>query len=169
MVRLLFATILIVVLVGQQDAHAKSAIWLERRQLVDWPTSASAAWPEARPASEFNVSPFMSITLHYEAERREILVEANFWPGAFAEGQQTTLSLYRRGDEEISLPASASSHFSVLTDRALTRDEIRKLQDETILVISADGLPHSLGVQLIPSLRTIQSDLQTCARLLDLE
>ncbi len=161
--RLVLVTLAFIAL-ACQSAQAETAFWLERG---NWwvGNNADRCVAGSRPSIETNISPFMSLKLLYENDRREIFVEANFWPDAFEKGQKTTMSLFRRGDVDVSLPATASNHYAIVSDRSLTRDESRILKNEMVLAVRAEGVPFSLGVQMIPSFGTIESDLKACARL----
>ncbi|GAB5469068.1 MAG: hypothetical protein Kilf2KO_20980 [Rhodospirillales bacterium] len=163
--RLFLATLALVLLVGQ-NARGESAFWLERGHWWIGNTK-DACVAGSRPSIEMNVSPFMSLELIYRPEGRELLVQANYWPDAFRKDQTTTMSLLKRGEEEIALPATAVTDYAILSDRGLTPKEIRELAKQIVLVVRAEGLAHGLGVQTIPSLRIIELDLKSCARFLE--
>lgn len=150
------------------SARAEPVYYLERGSW--WVGNvAGGCVAGSRPAIETNVSPFMNLLLRHDGESRAITIEASFWPNAFTADQKVHMVL-SGGGQDISLPATASDHYVIVSDeplaeRTLAR-EFRQLREADVITVRAEGLPHALGVRMIPRLSGIVSDLGTCARML---
>ena len=95
------------------------------------------------------------------------MVEASFWPNAFEPGETTEMIL-SGGGQDLSIPATASTHYALTSDEPLPplNQERRALREATVITVRAPGLDHLLGVQVLPGLGRLQNDLAMCASLL---
>lgn len=151
--------------VGQACAQAAYMHERENWSVFNLPDACVAT---SRPIAESNFSPYMVLNLSYEFDSKEIGVTAHLWPKAFVKGEQLVMGLRGFSNRElVELPATALTDYSVKSDRALTREEVRTLRDQHALIVMADGPPKQMAIQISPGLRSVVSDLRNCGRFVE--
>jgi hypothetical protein len=139
------AAVAFIVGLGAPSVLAEAAFY---HQQGNWivASGVDACHASNRPTIEMNVSPVAAVRFTKGPDSPDILFEAFYWPGAFAEAQRTTLSIARAGDAEVVLPATATSDYSVKTDRSFTREEIGILRDQQVFAVKSPDVDFALGV-----------------------
>jgi hypothetical protein len=122
----------------------------------------------SRTFSETNMSPVAAVRFIIEADTSEIFLETYFWPGAFKAGQATTLTMVKRRDAEIVVPATASTDYSATADRPFSRAELKILRNEHLIAVKATEVAWPVGAEgggfgmayrfLLDCARTVQAD-----------
>ncbi len=97
----------------------------------------------SRSFAETNMSPVATVRFIMLPETREVFLETYYWPGAIEKGQATTL----RFGKDVEVPATATSDYSVKTDRPFSREELKFLENEHLLGVKAADVSWPIGVE----------------------
>jgi|GEM_PF-1735943 len=129
---------------GLQPVAAENAYFHQQGNWVIASTKGACV-ASNRPFVEMNIFPAATVRLSQETGNDDIFLTAFYWPGAFEKGERTSLTLVKRKDMEVVLPATADTDMSVTADRALTREEMKVLQEEMQFAVRAgEGEPKRL-------------------------
>lgn len=148
-----------------QAAFAENAFYLQQ---ANWSVSSGPGncIASSRPFVETNISPVAAARFLLPAGSRDITLETYFWPGAFKEGQKTTLTLVKGKDREVIVPATATSDYAVMADRPFTREEMKILRNEQIFGVKAENVSSSVGVDAT-AFALAYSGLLMCVRFIE--
>jgi len=95
---------------------------------------------ENRFFAETNMSPVATVRFVMETDTNDVSLVPYFWPGAFVEGQATTLTIVKRRDAEVVVPATAATDYSVKADRPFSRKGMKILRNEHLIAVKADSV-----------------------------
>lgn len=119
----------------------------------------------SRSFAETNMSPVAAVRFVMNAETKDVVLETYFWPGAFEEGQATTLLLVKRSDAEVVVPATATTDYAVKADRPFSRAELNVLKGEHLIGVKSSDVKWPIGVEAA-GFGQAYSFLLECARTL---
>jgi hypothetical protein len=117
-----------------------------------------------RLPNEYNHSPFNSLAMRAPKEGG-FLLQAVFWPKAFAEGSDYGLSVRADPGDRFTIDAAAMSDYMLESKAPIPEELVKQLGKASFLTVRVADIPSALGFDTT-QLRDILSHLDNCRRLL---
>lgn len=117
-----------------------------------------------RPSSEYNHSPFNALTLRAPKEGG-FLLQAMFWPQAFAAGSEHGLSVRADPGDRFTIDAAAMSDYMLESKAPIPEELVKQLGKASFVTVRVADIPAALGFDA-GRLREVLDHLDNCRQLL---